>query len=99
MITEIADILIDPACSAEFETAIRQAVPLFRTASGCRAMALERGLEEAGRYSLIVHWDSLEDHMIHFRQSAAFQEWRLLVGPYFSRPPDVRHFEPAIFGF
>ncbi len=99
MIREIADIVIDPAQSAAFEAAVARAVPLFRSAHGCRAMALEKVREDAGRYLLLVQWESLEDHMVHFRESEAFQLWRALAGPYFARPPEVRHAEPVLSGF
>lgn len=99
MIKEIADIQIDPGRSAAFEAVVAQAVPLFRSAQGCRAMTLEKVLENAGHYLLIVQWETLEDHMIHFRESEAFQQWRALAGPYFVQVPEVRHVEPAVTGF
>jgi hypothetical protein len=29
---------------------------------------------------------------VDFRQSAAFQQWRAIVGPFFAAPPSVEHF-------
>ncbi len=40
-----------------------------------------------------------EDHEVHFRQSAQFQEWRRLVGKYFSVPPRVVDTRNALTGF
>jgi hypothetical protein len=37
-------------------------------------------------------WATLEDHTVGFRQSAAFQDWRAIVGPFFAQPPYVEHF-------
>jgi hypothetical protein len=34
--------------------------------------------------------------MVHFRESADFQEWRRLVGPYFEKPPVVAHTEVVV---
>ena len=42
-------------------------------------------------YRLLVEWQTVEDHMIGFRNSADFQTWRGLVGEYFAAPPVVTH--------
>ncbi|MEO6080616.1 MAG: antibiotic biosynthesis monooxygenase [Steroidobacteraceae bacterium] len=91
MITEIATITIDPAQAAAFEAAVAQAAPLFRGAEGCHGMALERGIEDAARYQLIVRWDTVEHHTVKFRESDGFRAWRQLVGSFFAEPPVVIH--------
>jgi hypothetical protein len=40
----------------------------------------------------MIFWDALEDHMVGFRQSPAFAEWRAIVGPFFAEAPQVEHF-------
>ena len=62
-------------------------------------MKLQRGIEHPGRYRLVVGWDRVEDHMVTFRESPAFQQWRALVGPYFASPPSVEHIETVLDGF
>ncbi len=99
MITELAQIAIKADTAEQFEAAVAQAAPLFKRARGCRAMRLERGVEEPLSYLLVVEWETLEDHEIHFRQSADFQEWRRLVGDYFAAPPKVIHTRTALTGF
>ncbi|MEO8299829.1 MAG: antibiotic biosynthesis monooxygenase, partial [Burkholderiales bacterium] len=37
--------------------------------------------------------DSVDDHLVGFRQSPAFAEWRAIVGPYFAQPPLMEHFD------
>jgi len=91
MITEIAALTIDPARAEEFEAAVASAQPFFQAAQGCRGMSLERVIEDPSRYRLIVQWDSVEDHMVTFRQSEAFQGWRSAAGPFFVEPPTVEH--------
>jgi quinol monooxygenase YgiN len=91
MITEIATITIDPSRADAFEAAVAQAAPTFRTAEGCHGMALERGIEDVGRYRLLVHWESVDHHMVTFRQSDGFQVWRTLASPFFLAPPVVEH--------
>jgi heme-degrading monooxygenase HmoA len=40
-----------------------------------------------------VEWESVEDHMVGFRASEAFQEWRALLHHFYAIPPVVEHFE------
>ncbi len=91
MITEIAALTIDPGRAEEFEAAVATAKPFFEAAKGCRGMSLERVVEDPARYRLIVLWDSVEDHMVTFRNSEAFQGWRRAAGPFFAEPPTVEH--------
>ncbi len=57
-------------------------------------MRLHRSHEEAGRYWLIVDWETVEAHLA-FRETADFAEWRRLVGGCFSGPPMVEHGIPT----
>jgi quinol monooxygenase YgiN len=98
MIYEVARIEIDPDASADFEAAVSQALPLFRSAPGCLSCRLNRSLDHPGHYALIVGWESVEAHTVGFRSSPSFQKWRELAGPFFQRPPDVDHIED-ILGF
>jgi heme-degrading monooxygenase HmoA len=99
MITEFAEIRIQPGTSEAFLNAVAQAAPLFRRARGCQSMRIEQRIEEPDMYILIVGWETLEDHEVHFRQSADFQSWRELVGKYFTAPPTVTHTQPIQTGF
>jgi quinol monooxygenase YgiN len=93
MITEIATITIDPARAADFEAAIAKAAAVIRAADGSHSMAVERVIETPGKYLLRVEWDSVEHHMVTFRESPAFKDWRALVGPFFVGTPVVEHSE------
>ncbi len=95
MITEIAYLTIDPARAAAFEAAVASAAEHFRTAQGCRSMRLERVIEDPAKYRLVVGWDSVEAHMVTFRESEGFARWRELAGPFFVAPPVVEHWEIA----
>jgi len=94
MILEIADIRIKPGTQAAFEMAIAKGVgDVIQKAKGFMGHKINRGIESPERYVLMVYWQTLENHTVDFRQSAAFAEWRALVGPYFAAPPVVDHFE------
>ena len=99
MIQEIAHIAIDPARAAEFEAAVTAAAPHFKAAEGCYGMKLERVVEDAGQYRLVVQWESVAHHMVTFRESEGFQHWRALAGPFFLEPPRVEHWECAVACF
>lgn len=99
MILEIAQIDVTPGQEADFEAGVQKAAPLFKRAKGCKSMTLQRSQERPSRYRLFVQWETLENHTVDFRESADFQEWRKLVGPYFASPPDVEHVTEVVSGF
>lgn len=99
MITEIARIEIDSADAVAFEAAVAEAMPYFRAAHGCRSFRLDRSVDRAGQYQLVVDWDSVDAHMVDFRATQGFAAWRALAGPFFRAPPQVDHVEPVFQGF
>ena len=93
MILELADIRIAPGQQAAFDEAIERGVrSVISQARGFRGFQVQKGVESPERYLLMIEWDSLEDHTVAFRGSAAFAEWRAIVGPFFVSPPQVEHF-------
>ncbi len=94
MLLEHADIHIDPVHATAFEEAItRGASTVIAHAKGFRGYKVNRSVESAGRYILMIYWDTLADHTVGFRGSPAFAEWRAIVGPFFAKPPVVEHLE------
>jgi quinol monooxygenase YgiN len=96
VILEMAYIDVQEGKASDLEAGVRKALPLFARAKGCHGAELHRVVEQANRYVLIVRWESVDDHMVHFRQSDDFQEWRRLVGPCFAAPPQVHHTEVVV---
>jgi heme-degrading monooxygenase HmoA len=97
MILELADIRIAPGKNAEFEAAIRRgAETVISTAKGFRGYKVNRGVESPERYILMIYWETLENHMVDFRQGPLFARWRAIVGPFFAAPPVVEHFELVV---
>ncbi len=93
MILELADIRIQPGREAAFDEAIQHGLStVLARAQGFRGFKVNKGIESPERYVLMVFWDTLEDHTIHFRGSPLFAEWRAIVGPFFAGPPVVEHF-------
>lgn len=93
MILELADIRIIPGKQAEFDAAITRGVELaISNATGFCGYKINKSVESPERYVLMIYWETLENHTVDFRESAAFQEWRALVGPFFAAAPVVEHF-------
>jgi len=94
MILELADIRIHAGQQTAFDEAIQRGLQtVIRQAKGFQGFKVNKGIEHPERYVLMIFWDTLEDHTVHFRQSPAFAEWRAIVGPFFAAPPVVEHFE------
>ena len=91
MVTEIAYLTIDPVRAEAFEAAVAEAAAHFRPAEGCHGARLERVDEDPSHYRLSVDWESVDHHMVTFRQSEGFEHWRALAGPFFTEPPKVEH--------
>lgn len=91
MIREIATLTVHVDQATAFEAGVAQAMPLFLRAKGCHGIQLHRCIEEPQTYTLEVTWETVENHMVDFRNSADFQTWRSLVGHFFASPPKVVH--------
>jgi len=94
MILELVDIRIQPGQQAAFDEAIQRAISTVASkAKGFQGFKVNKGIENPERYLLQILWDTLENHMVDFRGSPAFTEWRAIVGPFFAVPPVVEHFD------
>jgi len=57
------------------------------------ALQLQRCMETNGRYLLLVCRETLEDHPVGFRQSAAYKRWKQQLHHFFNPFPLVEHYE------
>lgn len=93
MILEVADIRIQPGQQEAFDQAIQRGLQdVISKAKGFRGFKVQKGIESADRYLLMIYWETLENHTVDFRESPAFIQWRAIVGPFFATPPVVEHF-------
>lgn len=95
MILEMVIIQINTGQEAEFERAFADASRLLATAKGYITHQLQRCIETPGRYINLVRWESVDDHMLGFRGSPAYQEFRALVMPYYAVPSQMEHYTLA----
>ncbi len=92
MILEIAQLQVRPGQGAAFEVAFAEAQAIIATMPGYLGHELQKCLERADHYMLLVRWRSVEDHEVGFRKSAAYQDWRALLHHFYDPFPTVLHY-------
>ncbi len=92
VVLEHALFSIRPGSQGAFEAALREARLIISASPGFRALELHRGIESPDQFLLLVEWETLEDHVVGFRESDAFTAWRAVISPYFASPPVMEHF-------
>jgi len=93
MIMETALMEIVAGKELEFESAMEQAKAVVAQANGFQVIHVHRGVEQPSTYLVAIGWDTVEDHMVGFRESELFTQWRGLIGPFFANPPEVTHWQ------
>ena len=93
MILEVASFQIKAGESPAFEQAFLQAAKVISQAKGYISHEMQRSVDADNHYLLLVKWQTRDDHMVGFRESPLFAEWRRLIGPYFASAPQVEHYE------
>jgi heme-degrading monooxygenase HmoA len=96
MILETALLNIRPGQEAAFAAAMAEAKPLILASRGFNSIELRPCIEQAGRYLLLVSWDSLEDHIEGFRGSENYRQWKALLHHFYDPFPVVEHFAESI---
>lgn len=92
MILEVAVLDVRPGESEAFEAAFREAQAIIASMPGYRSHQLQRCVENADRYLLLVEWDTLEAHTVGFRGSAEYQRWKALLHHFYDPFPTVEHY-------
>jgi heme-degrading monooxygenase HmoA len=93
MITEIALLNIKSGQSAAFEEAFGNAQPIIESMTGYIQHELLQCIEEDNKYLLTVRWKTVEDHMVGFRQSKQYAEWKKLLHHFYDPFPVVEHYK------
>lgn len=94
MILEVADIRIVPGRETDFEEAAHRGIQtVIARSKGFLGYQVRHSIESPQRYLLLLEWETLEDHTVGFRGSAAYAEWRSIVMDFFAAPPFVEHFK------
>jgi heme-degrading monooxygenase HmoA len=94
MIREVAQVSIKPDSHAEFEIALARAhTEILPHVTGLiEFVPVGWCVERPHVYMFTIDWETLEAHMVGFRESENFSAWPTLIGPYFEGPATVEHF-------
>ena len=85
-----------PVNHRDFEAAVARAVEAeLSTSKGFIGFSLSKGVEKSDTYSMIIHWETLEDHTVGFRGSENYVRWRETIGSFFASAPTVDHWAPV----
>jgi heme-degrading monooxygenase HmoA len=92
MILEVAILDVIPDKTEEFEASFQKAQEIISSMKGWLGHQLQQCLEVPNRYILLIRWQQLDDHIIGFRKSNAYLEWKKLLHHYYSPFPVVEHY-------
>jgi heme-degrading monooxygenase HmoA len=92
VILEHAILDVSPCEAADYEAAVKEALPLIAATPGFIRLDIRPCLEKPGRYLLLVEWRELVDHTVGFRSSDRYQAWKNLLHRFYSPFPLVEHF-------
>jgi heme-degrading monooxygenase HmoA len=95
MILEVATLNIRTGQTPAFEQAFAQAQTIIASMPGYLGHELQRCVENAQQYVLLVRWTTLEAHTVGFRGSPQYQTWRGLLHHFYDPFPTVLHYEDA----
>jgi heme-degrading monooxygenase HmoA len=93
MILEQAVLNVMSGQEADFLAAFAQAESIISGMGGYHGHTLQRCIELPNRFLLLVHWETLEDHTVGFRESAEYQQWRSLLHHFYDPFPTVHHYD------
>lgn len=97
MILEVAILDVKSGQENAFEAAFEKAQKIISSMNGYVSHQLHKCMEKPSRYILLVNWKSLDDHIIGFRESDQYQEWRSLLHHFYDPFPVVEHYQ-FVFG-
>ena len=94
MIREVAQICIREEAHGQFVADLGRAVTeiLPDVAGVIEFVHVGWCLERPNVYMFTIDWETLDDHLVGFRESEHFTQWRTLIGPHFDGPAVVEHF-------
>ncbi len=93
MILEVAIMKVKPELIKEFEADFPKAAAISATTPGYISHELQRCIETKGKYFCMIRWESIEAHLVNFRESPRREAFRNIIGKYWAEPNFTEHFE------
>jgi heme-degrading monooxygenase HmoA len=76
-----------------FEAAYGRVGRLLDASPHCQGWELRRGIEDPGQYVIRIEWDSVDGHMLGFRESEPFKEFYSELSAFADFRQQMSHFE------
>lgn len=93
MVLEVAIMTIKPDLIPQFEAVFPQAAAITASTPGYISHELQRCIETRGKYFYMIRWESMDAHLVNFRQSPRMPEFRKLLADFWAQPNFTEHFE------
>lgn len=93
MVLEIVTAQIKSGQERAFEQAFVEASRFIVGSEGYIKHELRRCVEVQGKYLIMIHWNHVDDHMVTFRGSQRFVDFRAIVSPFYESPSQMNHYE------
>ena len=73
MVLEVAVLIVIQGEEEKFENDFKVASQYISSVDGYLKHSLQKCIEQANKYLLLVEWEKIEDHTIGFRKSEVYQ--------------------------
>jgi len=93
VILEVAILDVKFGEEQNFEAAFSEAQLIISSMHGYVSHQLQNCIEKPNRYILLVNWQTLEDHIVGFRESEPYLAWRALLHHFYEPFPEVEHYK------
>lgn len=97
MILEAIVLNIKPDQNLAYEQNFKQASEILKRAKGYISHELHHCMENNQQYLLLIRWETYDNHMVDFRNSEDFLEWRKLLHDFYEPKPTVFHYNTIEF--
>lgn len=92
MLLERAELLIKSGAETAFAAAMHErGIPLLRGVAGVRSVSMGRGVENPGKFMLLVEWESMDAHAA-FSKDSRNASLREVIRPH-SQGGSMEHFD------
>ncbi|HMU97662.1 MAG TPA: antibiotic biosynthesis monooxygenase [Chitinophagales bacterium] len=97
MILEAFTLKIKAEQTVKFEENFLKASEIINKSKGYIKHELHACKEIKNQYLLMIYWETYENHMIDFRNSEGFKEWRALLQDFYDELPTVLHYDRVVY--
>jgi heme-degrading monooxygenase HmoA len=94
MLLERSDLQVREGMEAEFASTMAETgIPLLKSFDGVGRVEMGRGVENPGKFMLLVEWQSMEAHKA-FNAHPRYPDFRAVLAPYLTGGA-MEHFDMA----